>query len=102
MALRYYVIVITGRNNRWFDIQNSLIKQPGLRELPSQLLHWRVSVDGTMVLAEVNATEEEHTAMLAMWGVTYIGGRNPDGTTEQSVYDYLDANRTLWEKPMGS
>ncbi len=96
MANRYYLFQATGPATRWADIVTRSPSIPGRRELPPDLLHWRVSLDGTQYLIQVETNDTEHAYLSSRAYITYLDA-NPN-----VVRDYITANSAAWERPIGA
>ncbi len=92
---RYYLVGVTGPATRWVDIVNRSPSIPGRRDLPQDLLHWRVSLDGTQHLIQVETDDTEHAYLSSRNYITYLD------TDPGAVRGYITANSAAWERPTG-
>ena len=92
---RYYVMDIASQPTRWTDIVSRSPPIPGRRTLPHDLLHWRVSLDGTKHLFQIETDATEHAYLIGRAYITYLD------TDPGVVRDYITANSTAWERPIG-
>ncbi|MDQ3540461.1 MAG: hypothetical protein M3440_07210 [Chloroflexota bacterium] len=95
MANRYYVADLSNQPSRWTDIVNRSPPVPGRRELPHDLIHWRVSVDGTQHLLQVETNDAEHAYLSSRAYITYLD------TDPGVVHAYITTNSAAWERPIG-
>ncbi len=102
MTSRYYVANVSGAASRWANIVDATQPVPGRRALPHQLLHWRVSLDGSMRLIQAETNDAEHAYLVSLAWVTYLGAH--DDVTAQAdtaVHTYIAANAAAWEPVRG-
>ncbi|MDQ3540357.1 MAG: hypothetical protein M3440_06680 [Chloroflexota bacterium] len=92
---RYYVVDLATQPSRWTDIVTRSPPMPGRRELPNDLLHWRVSLDGTRYLFQVETNDTEHAYLSSRAYITYLD------TDPGAVRDYITASSAAWERPKG-
>ena len=95
MVNRYYVIDVSAQPSRWTDIVTRSPPIPGRRDLSHDLLHWRVSVDGTQYLFQVETDITEHAYLIGRNYITYLD------TAPGVVRDYITTNSATWERPIG-
>lgn len=61
--------------------------------------HYRYSNDRTKVLVEAFTTDEIRS-YIKMYSTDFLLiGENVDGKVEQSVYDFIEKNKSEWESP---
>ncbi len=102
MTSRYYVANVSGAASRWTNIVDATQPVPGRRALPHQLLHWRVSLDGSMRLIQAETNDAEHAYLVSLAWVTYLGAYDDmTAQADTAVHTYLAANAAAWERPMG-
>ena len=95
MSNSYYVITLPADKNK--DRFNAFkllgVKKGNARDL----LHFRWNNDQTKVLVqgEILSKLLDHTKGKSY--IQYLGECLPSGQAEQSVYDYLEANKKEWE-----
>ncbi len=92
---RYYVANVGNQPTRWADIVTRSPSIEGRRALPHDLLHWRVSLDGTQHLFQVETNDVEHAYLIGRAYITYLD------TDPGAVRDYITANSAAWERPIG-
>ncbi len=93
---RYYVMDLANQPSRWTYIVTRSPPIPGRRELPPDLLHWRVSVDGTRHLFQAETNDAEHAYLIGRNYITYLD------TDPGAVRAYITANSAAWERPIGA
>lgn len=101
MVNKYYLCDLgtaqNTRSSRVNELRSGLLTGPTRQEAKDQL-HWAVSTDGRWVLANVEASDADHTWLLGRGYVTYQGDMTAAGYAPQATYDYIAANPTLWTR----
>ncbi len=101
MANRYYLIDLVsppsapGRLERHYG---RLSRATGVRELPHEIGHGRLSLDGMAAIVQGESSDAEHASILNDKAVLHGLYDPANGTADQAVRDYLAANRAAWER----
>ena len=97
MPNRYYLLDLSVQGNtRLQNARSRLAFLAGVRTLPHQIGHHRLSLAGTLGIIQGEATEADHTWFVGQAWATHLGDY-VDGQPTAAVRDYLTTNRLLWE-----
>ncbi len=96
---RYYLVdlgaVLANRKIRLNQVEAGLPAN-ARRVLANQLLHYAVSLDGELLLAQAETNDTEHAWILARGWITYLGDYDPITGSCAAVLDYFVAHPESW------
>ena len=93
---RYYLITAPGHSSTNFK---NAVKRGVQKGLPHEIVHWRWNLDESKVIIQGEFSDEDITWLENKPWVAYLGDYIK-GKAEQSVIDYLEANKDEWETKM--